>query len=329
MPQLILKGTFFSAGILLNAWILISVAVSRLYCPLALTISSLLLVCLVWCIGVLVTIIWNAVDGASFHNRSASMAIFGNLALILLLGGNVNLAMERYFAVKSGDSCVAKRVAKAVLFLVLIAFGASCVAILLVSPSLDGLTPRDEHIYHVWIALLIAFYASCVSATLFLYAATYRVIQRMLRNVMSGDWHEPEFPTLPPQRPFSQDSFMPTSPRTMAATALERATRAVRESEEALARHREKQKRTHQAETATFWRCVVMSGGIVALYLPFVVELALKPWLSARVELVWVQVGSVLAGLDTIWTPLVVLYSWKEVQEICFWWERKEVVRKF
>ncbi|KAJ3402305.1 hypothetical protein HDU80_005200 [Chytriomyces hyalinus] len=345
MPQGILKGVFFSAGFLINAWILVSIFIHRTrlayqgLSTLLASISWLLGICALWCLGIVITIFLNWLSRSRWDSRKPSMAIFINISLVVLLSLNVNLAMDRYHAI-GGLNATKKWRSKMMLFAFMATFVLASTALLVMSPSLDGMTPDDIGVFRLWLMCLIVFYTTTSMATIVYYVATYRHIKSMLQQLIHSGSANPTlaelaFPEEEEEEEEDQDGFYAKSriqppepslqnslpkPKTSAEFAsitIENAHKAVRESEEAVNRHKAEKQRASATEYAVLVNCVIMSTGIVVLYLPFVVELIFLEHAPELANSVWVQVGSVLAGMDTIWTPVLVLHSWPQIRKAC------------
>ncbi|KAJ3229106.1 hypothetical protein HDU81_005661 [Chytriomyces hyalinus] len=242
--------------------------------------------------------------------------------------------MDRYHAI-GGLNSTKKWRSKMMLFAFMATFVLVSTALLVVSPSLDGMTPDNIRIFRLWLMCLIVFYTTTSMATIVYYVATYRHIKSMLQQLIHNGSPNPTlaelaFPEegeedfyakslIQPPQPSLQNNATP-KPKTSAEFAtitIENAHKAVRESEEAVNRHKAEKQRASATEYAVLVNCVIMSTGIVVLYLPFVVELIFLEHAPELANSVWVQVGSVLAGLDTIWTPILVLHSWPQIRKAC------------
>ncbi|KAI8841835.1 hypothetical protein BJ741DRAFT_593432 [Chytriomyces cf. hyalinus JEL632] len=184
----------FTAGLILNAWVLLALLVYR---PLShvynqrvrmeRTLILLVAACLAWAGGSTISSAIGAFTSSMKDRAGPIVAWLSNLSVLVMLLLNVLLAMDRFFLivhpqVEERIQAIAYRKVYLLMVLTMIAL-ATC---LIISPSIDGFTPDNTRIFHVWLAFVLLFYFTSAGTIITYYLRTFRFIQQTLIQTASS-----------------------------------------------------------------------------------------------------------------------------------------------
>ncbi|KAJ3229105.1 hypothetical protein HDU81_005660 [Chytriomyces hyalinus] len=184
----------FTAGLILNAWLLLALVVYR---PLShvyhrrvrmeRTLILLVAACLAWAGGATISSAIGAFSSSTKDRAGPVVAWLSNLSVLVMLLLNVLLAMDRFYLVvhpqvEERVQAIAYRKVYCLMVLTMIAL-ATC---LILSPSIDGFTPDNTRIFHIWLAFVILFYFTCAGTIITYYLRTFRFIQQTLIHTTSA-----------------------------------------------------------------------------------------------------------------------------------------------
>ncbi|KAJ3255060.1 hypothetical protein HDU77_003848 [Chytriomyces hyalinus] len=178
----------FTAGLILNAWVLLALLVYR---PLShvynrrvrmeRTLILLVAACLAWAGGSTISSAIGAFTSGMKDRAGPIVAWLSNLSVLVMLLLNVLLAMDRFFLivhpqVEERIQAIAYRKVYLLMIVTVIALAACLIA----SPSIDGFTPDNTRIFHIWLAFVLLFYFTSAGTIITYYLRTFRFIQQTL-----------------------------------------------------------------------------------------------------------------------------------------------------
>ncbi|KAJ3242495.1 hypothetical protein HDU78_001367 [Chytriomyces hyalinus] len=200
----LVKVAIYSLGALLNVWILLALAYARRHermvrVRLDRTMVFIVSMCLLWSIGAPTRFILTAQSGPDLVEMIALFdAPFASSVAVLIFGGNLLLALERYFMIKRNIPIETKNF---YFYAIITAMGFLCCIVVGVfikiqpsirnpnapttAPSADGYMPMTEPQATIWtIAMGVAFVSTLIGVSS-LYSWTYKQSSEMLRMALA------------------------------------------------------------------------------------------------------------------------------------------------